>query len=328
MLEKLGSGELRLIIAVARNWRRLLLAGLIGGMVTVVLVMLVSRDWRSVATFVPESGSGSSVANIAVELGLSSGSAAGESPDFYVELLGSEDVLRAIAHRPLKVGGSTFVFADAVGIPMGDSIHRDFRALQELKRRLKVTAGRRTGVVRVEIVAPSPTIAQQLTQAAVDAVNDFNGHIRRRRASAERTFTDQRLELSKLELRQWEDSLRSFLNRNREFRQSATLSLEYDRLSQEILTRRTLVTALTSSFEQSRIDEVRNTPVISVVQTPSYPAVPVARNTIIKGIAGSVFFACLALLRFYWLVSVGAGRIADDELLKVARVSLRRGTAA
>jgi uncharacterized protein involved in exopolysaccharide biosynthesis len=45
--------------------------------------------------------------------------------------------------------------------------------------------------------------------------------------------------------------------------------------------RQSLVTAMAQAFEQARIDEVRNTPVITVIDQPAPPALPDSRGRVL-----------------------------------------------
>ena len=65
-----------------------------------------------------------------------------------------------------------------------------------------------------------------------------------------------------------EDSLRGFLERNRTYQSSPALSFEAARLQRRLDLRQQVYSSLAQAFEQARIDEVRNTPVITVVDTP------------------------------------------------------------
>jgi uncharacterized protein involved in exopolysaccharide biosynthesis len=105
-------------------------------------------------------------------------------------------------------------------------------------------------------------------------VDSFNLKSRQSQASQERRFTEQRLTQAQADKRQAEDELQAFLQRNRDFRSSPQLSFAYDRLADNVSLRQQLYTTLAQSYEQARIEEVRDTPVITIVEPPMLPARP------------------------------------------------------
>ena len=55
---------------------------------------------------------------------------------------------------------------------------------------------------------------------------------------------------------------------------SPQLTFENDRLERQVFMRQELVTAMAQAYEQARIDEVRNTPLITVIDRPEPAALP------------------------------------------------------
>src|SRR5690606_9280112 len=87
-------------------------------------------------------------------------------------------------------------------------------------------------------------------------------------ARAEREFVGARLQEAERELREAEAELEAFLRQNRRYDQSAQLQFEYGRLQRQVELRQQVYVTLAQAFEQVRIEEVRNTPVISVLESP------------------------------------------------------------
>ena len=103
-------------------------------------------------------------------------------------------------------------------------------------------------------------------------MDDYNSRIRRSQAVAEREFLEARLRDARAELRIAEDSLLAFLRENRRVENSPQLTFERDRLQSRVSLRQQVYETLFQAFEQSRIEEVRDTPVITVVERPIRPA--------------------------------------------------------
>jgi uncharacterized protein involved in exopolysaccharide biosynthesis len=112
-------------------------------------------------------------------------------------------------------------------------------------------------------------------------VSEFNLNRRQTKAGADRRFVETRVRESLDSLRGAEAALEAFLQRNREYRNSPQLVFAYDRLDREVRMRQQLYTTLIQSYESARIDEVRNTPVITVMEAPDLPARPDARLALV-----------------------------------------------
>jgi uncharacterized protein involved in exopolysaccharide biosynthesis len=127
--------------------------------------------------------------------------------------------------------------------------------------------------------------------------------VRQSQASAERKFTEARLAEGAEELRIAENRLQGFLQGNREFGGSPALGFERDRLNREVAMRQQIYTSLAQAYEQAKIDEVRESPVITVLNPPIEPARPDPRGLVSRGLAGIVLGGMLgiffALLRTY-----------------------------
>jgi len=128
-------------------------------------------------------------------------------------------------------------------------------------------------------------------------VQDFNRERRAGQARAEREFAASRLTDAERELRAAEDAVRSFQSRNRDFRSSPFLQLDLERLQREVTRRQMVYNGLSQSFEQARLEEVRNTPVIAMVELPELPARPRPRGALLSALVA--FLAVVAVL-FAW----------------------------
>jgi uncharacterized protein involved in exopolysaccharide biosynthesis len=111
----------------------------------------------------------------------------------------------------------------------------------------------------------------------LDGLNHFNRITRQSQAREERRFTEARLADAQASLRAAEDALQRFLEGNRQFSASAALKFQQDRLQREVQLQQQVVTSLAQQYEENRIREVRDTPVITVIDPPVLAARPDAR---------------------------------------------------
>lgn len=125
-----------------------------------------------------------------------------------------------------------------------------------------------TGFVRVSVQSRWPELAVAVNERLLELVNQFNVDQRQLQAAEEREFVETRLAQARAEQREAEAELVSFLERNQQYQQSPRLQYEAMRLESQVELKRALHSSLAQSYEQARISEVRNTPVVTVVERP------------------------------------------------------------
>jgi uncharacterized protein involved in exopolysaccharide biosynthesis len=223
-----------------------------------------------------QSGPRPAVTGLAAQFGINLGGSSDPtlSPEFYADLLSSRPVLERTvrARYPISSRDSTQTLAQLYG---GED-----RAIDRVRGGINSSINSRTGVISLSVSSDSPGMAQQIAQELLRQLDDFNKQRRKSRVSSERQFTEARLAEAAAQLRASEDSLQSFYTRNRDFERSPELRFREDRLTREVGLRQQVYSTLAQAFEQSKIDEVRDTPVITVLEEPSSPRHGDSRHTI------------------------------------------------
>ena len=277
--------------------------------VTAAVVSLVSlmapRSYTVSASFVPQSRRApSGVSSLAAQLGISVPTDPGQSPSFYADLLKSRPILEAAAgsRYALVVDGDSVAgtLADVLKIDDETEVLKRDAAVEELGKAVTVGVTRPTGVVNVDVKTRYPDLSVQISRRLLDLLNSFNLETRQSQAGAERRFVEGRLEDAKQALRQAEDALQAFLLRNRDFRNAPELSFQQDRLAREVAVQQQVYATLAQGYEQARIEEVRDTPVITVLASPQLPVRPDRRGLIKKGFLALFIGGLLGFLVAGW----------------------------
>jgi uncharacterized protein involved in exopolysaccharide biosynthesis len=250
-------------------------ASLVAGAVTAIAL---PRAFTSTASFIPQTRSvPSGLATLAAQFGMGTlGAESGRSPAFYADLLTNRTFLK-------NVVGAQYTFRTKDGVVRADLVtflkadedtpeERAEVAARRLQRRIQVSVSAKTNVVTLAVTARYPDLAQQIATRLIGQVDSFNLQSRQSQAKAERIFAEQRLRESRAELRAAEDRLQQFLQQNRQFRSSPELGFLHDRLSRDVTLKQEIFTTLTQAFEQARIEEVRDTPVVTLIEHPTMPA--------------------------------------------------------
>ena len=273
------------------HWR-VVLATVCAVLVVIVTVRLIlPRSYTATGSFAPQTRDMSSNLNgLAARFGVAMPtSEPSESPQFYADLLHSRELLRSVAESTFEVEpGVNRTLADWYGRREAAGPLRLDAAEEQLRRDISASVSSQTGVVSFGVRARSPVLAEQIAQRALALVNAFNLERRRSRASAERAFTESRVRDIQTDLRAAEGQLQDFLQHNANCCTSPALRFEQERLQRSVTMQQQLFTTMSQSFEQAKIDEVRDTPVITIVEPPSRPVRPDSRHLAVYAAAGLV----------------------------------------
>lgn len=279
----------------------LVLAGLIAAW-----TVLQSSTYTADTTLMPQSGGAagqfSQISGVAAQFGIEVPSGqAGQSPQFYSNLLTSRRLLEdavTTRYRTLperEAGGNSQTTAqgehpaeseeaavsdagtddrtlvDLYEVQAPSQPEAVAKAARRLRHAVSVSTNTETGVVTLEVTTPWPRVSKQVADRLIELVNRFNNRVRQTQASAEAEFVADRLQEARGELRAAEDSLENFLQRNVSWQQSPELRFEHDRLQRRVSLKQQVFTSLASRFEEARISEVKNTPVVTTVTPPEIP---------------------------------------------------------
>jgi uncharacterized protein involved in exopolysaccharide biosynthesis len=303
----------------------------------VAVTLILPRTYTVESSFTPQSERlQSNLAGIAAQFGVSLPAPdAGASPDFYVELLESRRILgetiRTKYTFPTDTGEVSGTLMDIFQIEGETDGEREEMALRRVGNLVESEVDRPSGVVSFAITTENPQLSAQIARRLLDLLNRFNLETRQSQAAAERRFTEVRLAEAKEELLEVENRLQAFLEINRDLGTSPLLRFRQERLEREVDIRQAVVSALAQNYEQARIDEVRDIPVITIVEAPQTPALPDARMLLLRGILALVAGALLGALLALFLAFVRASRAdtADEleefrRLKRAAAIDIRR----
>lgn len=283
MVSRRDRSIFELATVAVRRWRLLVLVPLLCAGVAGAVYLWMGPDYVATSRFVPQNpkAAGAQLTGLAERFGLSLGGGGGEtSPEFYVQLLDSPELLQRLVDTRF-----TFTTADGAG---ADTLSGTLAELYEIEgdtplqvrrgviRRLleDVTAevAPETGIVTAQVESPWRGLAVAINARLLELVNEFNVNQRRSLASEEREFVAQRREEARQELLAAEAALQEFVSHNRRFSPTSELMVEQARLQRQVDVKQQVYLTLAQAFEQARIDEVRSTPVITVVESPeTYP---------------------------------------------------------
>ena len=294
------------MLAVLVSERRLIMActaaGIIGG---VALALVRPKTYTSTFSFLPQSTqdpSRTALAGLAGQLGIPAGALPGaaQSSQLYADILVTRAVLAPIAADSFAAGPDSMTKA-----PLAELLHVDgdkppvvlentLHALRTDVIGSNVTV--RTSMVTVQVRTESPYLSLQIGERLLEGLSHFNLVTRQSQAREERRFTEGRLEATRASLRAAEDALQQFLQTNRQFQEAPALAIQKDRLQRAVALQQQVATSLAQQYEENRIREVRDTPVMTIIETPALAARPDPRLWSLILLMGIVAGFCVGVL--------------------------------
>jgi uncharacterized protein involved in exopolysaccharide biosynthesis len=298
-------------------WREVLTLAVTGAVVGAVTVLLLPSRYRAKAAFQAENppnemplGGGGIAGLLGSQLAsLPLGGATQNRPQLLADLLLTDAVLRHVVHATFAWEGQPQTLVTIYGYASKPRPElRDYLAIKKLHKAISVDVDIRTGIVRFEVEAYTPELALAVADTTLAALNEANVGLRQRRGSAERAFTAQRSADARMLLAAAESTLALFNQTNRNLQTSATLQLEQARLRRNVDMAQQLYLQLQLQEEQAALQELRNTPTISVIDPPVLPARHSWPNRPLGVVTGLLIGLLVAYLRLSTRpVAVGRG---------------------
>lgn len=329
---------LRLLSVLMEHWRAIVAVPPVAAVLFVAGSFLMPSEFTATATFVPQDQQQSQLSQfsgLASQIGMSLpvSLGGGQTPAFYAELLRSQNLLReAVRHEypaagPVESGGSASTdLVDYFDVDGDTRPERVANAVEILRERMSAGSDTETGMVSLSVTTGRPALSEQVAERLIELVNVFNLERRRSQAQAEREFLEGRVAEAREDLESAEDSLEVFLERNRSYRNSPTLQFRYEDLQRRVSMEQQVYTSLTQSLQQARIEEVRTTPVITVVEEPQEPAKPDRASLLLVALLGLVLGEIAAVTWALGRQYLRSARESDPEAY--ARFQELRGKAA
>jgi uncharacterized protein involved in exopolysaccharide biosynthesis len=272
---------LEILNVLVTRWRSVIGFPLTVTGIVVAASFLVPPTYTAVTSFVPEVRSPSrlpaGLAGLAGQFGVGLGIDASQSPRFYADVAKSREILDRLllsrypdprtSHEPqdsttlldiLRPGGSN----------PADSLER---GTKKLARLLSVEVSAQTNIVTVKADSRYSNLAAAIANQLVAYLNKFNTETRQSQARERRKFIEQRVAQGERDLHDAEEALKAFYQANRSWQQSPHLMFEEGRLRRQVEVRQELYLTLRREYETARIEEVNDTPVITVIDSAVVP---------------------------------------------------------
>jgi len=247
--------------------------GMITASVTVVAIiisLLLPKSYRSTVVILPETNQSklSGLSNLASLAGVNVGTEVSLSR-LYPTIVTSEAVLKNVIYQKYR----TKLFPDSADLlKIWDISDKDpqlaYEAmLKSLRDGLEVSLDNKTSVLTISLLTQEPQLSADIINAVASELDLFVRTKRTTNASEQRKWIEERLKEVKVDLEKSENALKDFRENNRRVSDSPQLLLEQERFIREVQINSTLYTELKRQYELAKIDEIKNIPIVNIMDS-------------------------------------------------------------
>lgn len=312
----------RWIAGILLRWRTVV-AFAIGALVLgIMATFIIPPVYRASTSFVANSSSNSKVqassggngalGGLISQFGGSLGGDPSESPNFYVELLSSRELLTRLldSRFPNPRTGNPRDSATLLQILKIKKPDRQAQlevAVKSLTKAIGPGFDPKTNLVWFSVDAQWAELSAQMANRLIDLVSTFNRETRVSRAKSKRAFLQMRHDSARTALRDAEERQRLFYEQNRGLIVAPGLKFEEQRIRRDVDLASDLYINLDRQLEVARIDEINDAALITVIDSavtprkarwPRYGVISV--SSILLGAFAGLLFAGSAAVMADW----------------------------
>ena len=276
----------RWLAGVLLRWRLVAAVTVLSILTALAASFIIPPVYRGRASFVANSSSASKlpggassssgVGGLISQLGGSLGGDPSESPNFYIQLFQSRELLTRIAlarfpNPRTEAPNDSARLIDIMRIKKDDPRLKMEIAIKQLTKAVKSGFDLKTNLVTLTVDMQWPELASQVANRLVQEVTNFNRETRVSRAKAKREFLESRHDSAQMQLRVVEERQRFFYEQNRGLLTSPSLRADEARIKRDVELASDLFLNLQRQLEIARLDEINDAALITVIDTAIPP---------------------------------------------------------
>ena len=249
--------------------------GIVTSIVTVLAIiisLIIPDSFQSTAVLLPDidkSKLGSTSSNLSSLAAMAGVNLGGDVSvvRLYPTILRSESVLKTVLYSKYH----TIKYSDSINLIQYWEIKENNHeqeyevALKKLRDGLDVGMDLKTGVLTMSIETEEPQLSADILNNTICIADKFIRIQRNTNASEQRKWIEVRLVEVHADLSKAEDSLKVFREKNRIITGSPQLMLDQERLIRDVQINSAMYVELKRQYELAKIEEIRTTPIINVL---------------------------------------------------------------
>ena len=255
-------------------------------LIGIAATIIIPPVYRAEASFVANTSSNSKLqssgssntglGSIISQFGGSMGGDPSESPNFYVELLGSRELLTRLLQSRFPnprtdAPNDSATLLTILKIKKSDPRAQMEVAVKNMNKSISTGLDPKTNLVWFSVDAQWAELSAQIANRLIDLVGTFNKETRVSRAKSKRAFLQMRHDSAQTALRDAEERERIFYEQNRGVILAPSLRSEEQRIKREVDLASDLYINLDRQLEAARIDEINDAALITVIDSAVVP---------------------------------------------------------
>ena len=165
------------------------------------------------------------------------------------------------------------------------------KAIKLFKDHIEVSEDRLSGLITITATIEDPAIAANLANFIGNQVQVYIRRENSAQSTKEKIFISERLSIVKAELEKSELELKDFKERNRGYEDSPELFMVFSQIFREVEAKKEVYLTLQQQLELARIEEVKQSPILHILDY----AVPPSRKSSPNRILFVIVFSLLGL---------------------------------
>ncbi len=276
-----------LVVVFARHLKIIIIIPFTFCLIIVFYLLFFSKPVYSSTAKIMSSSGGSSISQasgLAAQFGLNIPTGQSEPKWVYPEIIKS----RTLARSMLKQRFDTNKFGKQktlLQILTYGKKKPDFSldtlqvyGVAKLLKMISASEDLKTGIMTLVVEAPEPKLASEINSVLIEQLDSHQREYNKAKTSDTKQFIEGRILDTEKELIAAEEALKVFMDRNRRIENSPALQLEQQRLGREVTVLTGVFTTLKQQLETTKIEEVKESNYVIVLDPPEVPLSPSKPN--------------------------------------------------
>ena len=136
---------------------------------------------------------------------------------------------------------------------------------------IEISENIETSIVTVSVEASEPKLAADIAKALILELDLHQKKFQTEQIVKKRIFIEERIKEVKINLVKSEEELKDFREQNRNYSDSPSLLLEFERILRELEVQKQLYITLKREYEMTQIKEVEDSDIFHILDEPEIP---------------------------------------------------------
>ena len=240
----------------------------------------------------------------------------------YPEIIKSRPLAKAVLNRKFSIKNldeDIYLFEILMGTKQNiEDKKTEVLAIENFHQMVELDENRVTGIYTISISGRDPTLVRDINAVLIEELDKHQSSYNTRKIKETKIFIESRIEATEFELSNAEEKLKRFRDRNRRIGNSPNLQLEEQRLSRDVSVLTGVFTSLKQQLETTKIEELRKSEYIIIIDPPQIPISPSAPKKKIAVVFAGVFGLFLGLI--FAFIKEATENIDDVNRIKIEKI--------